>query len=126
MSHEKLLILRKTLTELLDKNFIKISNSPVSAFVLFVTKFERGLRFCVDYRKLNAITRKDKYPLPLIRETLKALVTARWFIKVDIIATFYKIRVVEGDEWKTAFYIRYGLYEWIVTLFKLTDALVIF
>ena len=122
MSREELLVLRKTLTELLDKNFIRVSNSPASAPVLFVTKPGGGLRFYVDYRKLNAITRKDRYPLPLIRETLRALATARWFTKVDVIAAFHKIRVAERDEWKTAFRTRYGLYEWMVTPFGLTGA----
>ena len=70
MSREELLLLRKTLTEYLDKNFIRISSSLAAAPVLFARKPSGGLRFCVDYRALNAITRKDRYPLPLIRETL--------------------------------------------------------
>jgi hypothetical protein len=70
MSREMLLVLRKTLTELLEKGFIRISNSPAAALILFVKKPSGGLRFCVDYRALNTISRKDRYPLPLIRETL--------------------------------------------------------
>ena len=70
MSRNELLVLRKTLTNLLDKEFIRVSNSPAAAPVLFVRKPGGGLRFCVDYRKLNAITKKDRYPLPLIKETL--------------------------------------------------------
>ncbi|KJZ68297.1 hypothetical protein HIM_12312 [Hirsutella minnesotensis 3608] len=122
MSREELIVLRKTLTELLDKGFIRASSSPASAPVLFVRKPGGGLRFCVDYRGLNAITKKDRYPLPLIEETLRSLSKAKWLTKLDVIAAFHKIRVEEGDEWKTAFRTRYGLYEWLVTPFGLTGA----
>ena len=122
MSREELLLLRKTLTEYLDKNFIRISSSPAAAPVLFAKKPGGGLRFCVDYRGLNAITRKDRYPLPLIRETLRSISRARWLTKLDVTAAFHKIRIAEGDEWKTAFRTRYGLYEWLVTPFGLTGA----
>ena len=66
MLRDELLVLRRTLTELLDKNFIRVSSSPAAALVLFVRKPGGGLRFCVDYRALNKLTRKDRYPLPLI------------------------------------------------------------
>jgi len=122
MSRDELLVLRKTLTELLDKGFIRVSSSPASAPVLFVRKPGGGLRFCVDYRGLNQITKKDRYPLPLIYETLRNISKARWFTKLDVIAAFHKIRVAEGDEWKTAFRTRYGLYEWLVTPFGLANA----
>lgn len=122
MSKEELLVLRKTLTELLDKGFIRVSSSSAGAPVLFVRKPGGGLRFCVDYRRLNEITKKDRTPLPLITETLRQLSKAAWFTKLDVNAAFYKIRVKEGDEWKTAFRTRYGLYEWLVTPFGLTGA----
>ena len=122
MSRGELLVLRKTLTELLDKNFIRASSSPAAAPVLFAKKPGGGLRFCVDYRALNALTQKDRYPLPLIKETLNSLSKARWFTKLDIIAAFHKIRITEGEEWKTAFRTRYGLFEWLVTPFGLTGA----
>ena len=98
MSRDELLVLRKTLTELLDKGFIRVSSSPASVPVLFVRKPRGGLRFCVDYRRLNQITKKDRYPLPLIYETLRNISKARWFTKLNVIAAFYKIRVTEGDE----------------------------
>jgi predicted aspartyl protease len=122
MSRDELLVLRKTLTELLDKGFIRVSNSPAAAPVLFVKKPGGGLRFCVDYRGLNRITRKDRYPLPLIYETLRNISKARWFTKLDVIAAFHKIRIAQGDEWLTAFRTRYGLYEWMVTPFGLANA----
>ena len=122
MSRDELLVLRKTLQELLDKNFIRISNSPAAAPVLFAKKPGGGLRFCTDYRGLNAITRKDRYPLPLINETLERIGHARWFTKLDVIAAFHKIRIAEGQEWMTAFRTRFGLFEWLVTPFGLANA----
>jgi transposase InsO family protein len=122
MSKEELLVLRKTLNEYLDKGFIRVSSSPAAAPVLFVRKPNGGLRFCVDYRALNAITKKDRYPLPLIKETLTSIGKARYFTKLDVIAAFHKIRIAEGDEWKTAFRTRFGLYEWMVTPFGLANA----
>lgn len=122
MSRDELLVLRKTLTELLEKNFIRVSNSPAAAPVLLVKKPGGGLRFCVDYRALNAITKKDRYPLPLINETLERVGKAKWFTKLDVIAAFHKIRITTGDEWLTAFRTRFGLFEWLVTPFGLANA----
>ncbi|KAM4065546.1 reverse transcriptase (RNA-dependent DNA polymerase) [Hirsutella rhossiliensis] len=99
MSREELLVLRKTLTELLDKGFIRVSSSPAAAPVLMVKKPGGGIRFCVDYRA-----------------------KARWFTKVDVIAAFHKIRVAPGDEEKTTFRTRYGSFEWLVVPFGLTGA----
>ncbi|KAI1002903.1 hypothetical protein K3495_g5301 [Podosphaera aphanis] len=122
MSRDELLVLRKTPTDLLDKGWIRASNSPGSAPVLFVKKPGGGLRFCVDYRALNAITRQDRYPLPLFRETLRNIAKARYFTKVDVRAAFHRLRIKEGDEWKTAFRTRFGLFEWLVTPFGLVGA----
>ena len=122
MSKDELLVLRKTLNEHLDKGFIRVSNSPAAAPVLFVKKPGGGLRFCVDYRALNKLTRKDRYPLPLIQETLRNLSEAKVFTKLDVIAAFHRIRIAEGDEWKTAFRSRFGLFEWMVTPFGLANA----
>ena len=69
MSKDEFLVLRKTLTEYLDKNFIRVNNSPAAALILFVKNPGKGLRFCVDYRSFNRITKKDKHFLPLIYET---------------------------------------------------------
>lgn len=122
MSKEELLVLRATLADLLDKGWIRASSSPCSSPVLFAKKPGGGLRFCVDYRGLNAITSKDRYPLPLIRETLRTLAKARYFTKLDVRAAFHRLRVKEGDEWKTAFRTRQGLYEWLVCPFGLQGA----
>lgn len=122
MGREELLVLRKTLSELLDKNFIRASNSPAAAPILMVKKPGGGIRVCVDYRGLNNITKKDRYPLPLFSETLRNIARARWFTKLDIIAAFHKLRLAKGEEWKTAFRTRYGLFEWLVVPFGLTGA----
>lgn len=122
MSRDELLVLRKTLMELLEKDFIRVSKSPAAAPVLLVKKPGGGVRFCCDYRALNAITKKDRYPLPLINETLERIGKAKWFTKLDVIAAFHKLRIAEGDEWKTAFRTRFGLYEWLVTPFGLANA----
>ena len=69
------------------------------------------MKFCVDYRALNAITKKDRYPLPLIRETLRTLSQAKYLTKLDVSQAFHQIRIAKGKEWKTAFRARYGLYD---------------
>ena len=93
MSHDELLVLRKELTSLLEKDFIQQSKSSAAAPVLFAKKPGGGLRFCVDYRGINTITKKDRYPLPLIKETLNALNSAKWLTKFDVSAAFHRIRI---------------------------------
>ena len=122
MSRDKLLVLQKYLTENLKKGYIRSSSSPAASPVLFVKEPGGGLRFCVDYRALNAITIKNRYPLPLIRETLDRLSKAVIFTKLDIVAAFNRLRMAYGEEWKTAFRTRYGLYEYLVMLFGLCGA----
>lgn len=122
MSQEELLVLQKTLKDLLDKGFIRVSGSPAAAPVLFVRKPGGGLRFYCDYRALNAISKRDRYPLPLISETLNMLAQAKWYTKLDVVAAFNKIRIKEGHEERTAFRTRYGLFEWLVCPFGLSRA----
>ena len=98
MLKDELLVLWKTLTDLLDKGFIRVSNLLVVAPVLFIKKPKRGLRFCVNYHSLNRIIKKDHYLLPLIYETLWNISKAKWFTKLDVITAFYKLRILEGDE----------------------------
>lgn len=117
MSKEEILVLRKTLTDLLDKGFIRASSSAAAAPVLFVRKPGGGLRLCCDYRALNAMTARDRYPLPLISETPRNLTKARWFTKLDVAAALHKIRMAPGHKAKTAFRTRFGLSEWLVCLF---------
>ena len=89
--------------------------------MLFARKPGGGLRFCVDYQALNAITVKNCYPLPLIKETLERVCKAKIFSKIDIIAAFNKLRIKEGKEWKTTFRTRYGLYKYLVMPFGLAN-----
>jgi hypothetical protein len=111
MSREKLLVLKKTLTDLLDKGWIRASSLAAGAPVLFVKKPEERFRFCVNYRALNAITFQNRYPLPLIRETLRKLAKARYYTKMNVWAAFHKLRIKKGNKWKTAFRIRFELFE---------------
>jgi transposase InsO family protein len=119
---EELLIMRKTILDLLQQGYIRPSRSSAGAPVLFVKKADGGLRFCVDYRKLNSVTVNDAYPLPLMVETLRTVAQHKWVSKVDVISAFHRIRIRQGDEWKTAFHTRTGAYEWLVTPFGLTGA----
>ena len=98
MSKDEFLVLKKTLTEYLDKNFIRITNSPVAAPVFFVKNPGRSLRFCVDYRNFNRITKKNKYFLPLIYETFRNIGKTKWYTKLDVRTVFHKIRITEKDE----------------------------
>ena len=122
MSQNELEVLKKYLDDNLRKGFISPSSSPVASPVLFVKKPGGGLRLCVDYRALNALTTKNQYPLPLIRETLSRLSKARFFTKLDVIAAFNRIRMAKGDEYLTAFRTRYGLFQYNVMPFGLTGA----
>jgi hypothetical protein len=109
-SLEELLVLRKTLTDLLNKGWIRASSSAAKAPVLFVKKPGEKLRFCVNYRALNAIIFQNKYLLSLIKETLKKLAKARYYTKINVQAAFYKLRIKRGNKWgKTAFRTRFGL-----------------
>ncbi|KID93909.1 retrotransposon nucleocapsid protein, partial [Metarhizium majus ARSEF 297] len=122
ISEDELIILRKFLQENLNKGFIRASTSPAASPVLFAKKPGGGLRFCVNYRALNAITIKNRYPLPLIWETLSQLSQAKYFTKLNIVAAFNRIRIKKGQEWMTAFNTRYGLFESLVMPFGLSNA----
>lgn len=122
MSEQELAAAKKYLDEHLEKGFIRPSSSKAAAPVLFVKKPNGGLRFCIDYRKLNEITEKNRYPIPLINETLTRLSKASVFTKLDVIAAFNKIRIKEGQEWMTAFNTRYGQFEYLVLPFGLCNA----
>jgi hypothetical protein len=106
----------------LEKKFIRPSKSSIAHGVLFAPKKDGGLRPCIDYRKLNDITKKNRYPLPRIDELQDRLLGAKWFTAIDIRDAYYRIRMKEGEEWKTAFRTRWGLYEYQVMPFGLTNA----
>jgi len=114
--------LRKQVTEFLDKGIITPSNSPFGAPVLFVPKPGGGLRFCLDYRALNAITIKTRYQLPRIDDLLDAARGATYFSALDLASGYYQLRIAEGDCHKTAFATPFGHYEWRVLPMGLTNA----
>jgi len=116
----------KALSEYLEINekrgWIRASTSPAGARIHSVKKKDGGLRLCVDYRQRNEITTKDRKPLPLIGVSLDQLSSATIYTKLDIRDAYYNLRIAKGDEWKTAFRTRYGLYEYCVMPFGLTNA----
>jgi hypothetical protein len=120
-SLEELTAMRDYLTDNLAKGFVVSSKAPFSSPVLFARKANGGLRFCVDYRKLNALTKKNRYPLPLIDETLARLSKAKIFTKLDIRQAFHRIRMSPESEELTAFRTRYGLFQYKVLPFGLTN-----
>ncbi|GIZ39392.1 hypothetical protein CKM354_000277800 [Cercospora kikuchii] len=122
MSRDELQALKEWLDENLKKGFIRPSSSPVASPVLFVKKPGGGLRLCVDYRAINELTVKDRYPLPLTTETLNNLSGMKYFTKIDIISAFNNVRMKEGQEYLTAFRTRFGLFESLVMPFGLTGA----
>jgi hypothetical protein len=115
-------ILKSNIDELLSKGFIRPSKSPVGAPVVFAKKKDGTLRLCIDYRQLNSRTRKDRYPIPPISTLLAKLSAAKIFTKIDLRGAYNLLRIVEGDEWKTAFRTRYGSFEFLVMPFGLTNA----
>ncbi|KAG0156085.1 hypothetical protein PDIDSM_3261 [Penicillium digitatum] len=122
MSRNELEVLKDWIEDNLRKGFIRPSSSPAASPVLFVKKPGGGLRFCVDYRAPNAITVKDRYPLPLTKETLNNLKGMKFFTKIDIISAFNNLRIAKGQEYLTAFRTRLGLFESLVMPFGLTGA----
>jgi hypothetical protein len=110
------------LKELLDKGYIHPSSSPWGFPALFVKKKDQSLRLCVDYQPLNAVTIKNKYPLPCIDILFDQLVCAKVFFKVDLHLGYYQIKICLEDVPKTAFSTWYGLYEYLVMSFGLINA----
>jgi hypothetical protein len=122
LSAMELKILRKYLSEYMERSWIRRSKSPAGAPILFVKKKDSSLRLCVDYRGLNKITVKNRYLLPLITESLERLAQAKFYTKLDVREAYHWIRIKEGDEWKTAFRTKYGHFEYTVMPFGLTNA----
>ncbi len=106
--------------EELAKGFIRSSTSPASA--RFFVKKDGGLRPCIDYRGLNDITIKYRYPLPLVPAALEQLRRAKYYTKLDLRNAYNLVRIREGDEWKTAFSTTSGHYEYLVMPFGLANS----
>jgi hypothetical protein len=121
MTPEELADLNVQLSELLDKGYICPRSSPWGCLALFVKKKDQSLRLCVDYRPLNAVTAKNKYPLPRIDILFDQLAGARVFSKVNLRLGYHQIKIRPKDVPKIAFPTRYRLYEYLIMSFGLTN-----
>ncbi|KAG8472694.1 hypothetical protein CXB51_034523 [Gossypium anomalum] len=126
MSPTELKELKAQLQELTDRGFARLSFSPWGVPVLFVKKKDGTMRMCIDYRQLNKVTIKNKYPSPQIDELFDQLKGATVFSKIDLRLDYYQLRVKDSDMPKTAFRMRYGHYEFLVMPFGPTNAPVVF
>ena len=122
LSPSELESLRTFLDEHLAMGFIHPSSSAHAAPVLFVHKKDGSLCLCMDFRGLNKITKKDRYPLPCITDLLDAPSRARIYTKINLRHAYHLVHISAGDEWKTSFRTRYGSYEWLVMPFGLMNA----
>ncbi|KAA0063458.1 uncharacterized protein E5676_scaffold110G00320 [Cucumis melo var. makuwa] len=122
MAPPELAELRKQLDELLNAGFIRPAKALYGAPVLFQKKKDGSLRLCIDYRVLNKLTVRKKYPLPIITDLFDRLHGAKYFSKLDLRSGYYQVRIAEGDEPKTTCVTRYGAFEFLVMPFGLTNA----
>ena len=113
---------RKLLSEMLKKDVIKPSSSPWASPIVLVQKKDGSVRFCVDYRKVNTLTRKDAYPLPRVDDTLDTLSGSKWFSTLDLISGYWQVEMDDKDREKTAFCTLDGLFEFKVMPFGLCNA----
>nr|GEW66315.1 putative reverse transcriptase domain-containing protein [Tanacetum cinerariifolium] len=124
--HNDNILPHEQLQELLDLGFIRPSLCPWGAPVLFVKKKDGSMRLCIDYRKLNHVTIRNRYPLPRIDDLFDQLQGAKFFSKIDLRSGYHQLRVKEHDIPKTLFRTRYGHYEFLVMPFGLTNASAVF
>ena len=122
LSQKELEVLQEYLDRMIAQGKIQPSKSPAGAPILFVPKPNGKLRLCVDYRALNDVTIKNRYPLPLMNELRDRVTGAKIFTKLDLRDGYYLIRINKEDEWKTAFRTRYGHFEYTVMPFRLANA----
>jgi hypothetical protein len=122
LDEDQLRVLRDYLEENEKRGWIRQATSLAGAPIHFVKKKDGTLWLCIDYRRLNDITIKDHTPLPLIGEALDRLSNAKIYTKLDVQDAYHNLRIAMGDEWKTAFWTKYGLYEYRVMPFGLTNA----
>lgn len=126
LSPVELETLRTYIEENLTNGFIRHSKSPTGTPIFFVKKKDGSLRLVVDYRGLNKITIRNRYPLPLIPTLLEQLNGAKHFTKIDLRGAYNLVCIRPGDEWKTTFRTRYGHFEYTVMPFGLTNASAVF
>jgi hypothetical protein len=126
LSPVELEALRKFLDENITTGLLRSSSSPHGAPILFVKKKDGSLHLCVDFCGLNQITKKDRYPLPLISDLLESPSCTKIYTKIDLRSTYHFVWITSRDEWKTAFQTCYGSYEWLVMPEGLTNAPAVF
>nr|GFB64916.1 putative reverse transcriptase domain-containing protein [Tanacetum cinerariifolium] len=126
LAHSEMKELAEQLKELSDKGFIRPSSSPSGAPVLFVKKKDGSFRMCIDYRELNKLTVKNRYPLPRIDDLFDQLQGSSIYSKINMRSGYHQLRLREEDILKTAFRTRYGHYEFQVMPFGLTNAPAVF
>ena len=122
LSEDESKILKEYIDENLKKGFIRPSKSPAGYPVVFQKKKDGTLKVCIDYKKLNAVTIRNSYPIPLINDIIKRVKGSKYFTKLDLRSAYNLIRIREGDEYKTAFRTKYGHYEYLVMPFGLRNA----
>ncbi|KAG5721963.1 hypothetical protein E4T56_gene18482 [Termitomyces sp. T112] len=122
MSKIELQALKEYLDDMLSKGFICLSISAAGTPVLFAKKKDGSLRLCVDYRGLNKVTKKNWYPLPLIGDLVDCLHSAKIYTKIDLRSSYNNVQIAQGHEWKTAFRTHYGLFEYLVMPFRMTNS----
>nr|AHN53418.1 pol polyprotein [Nuttalliella namaqua] len=122
VSHSERETIETEVTEMLSKSIVRPSSSPWSSPVVLVPKKDGSIRFCVDYRRLNKVTRKDVYPMPRIDDALDAVCGANYFSSLDMRSGYWQIPMAEEDKEKTAFVTPDGLYEFNVMPFGLCNA----
>ncbi|KAK9391826.1 hypothetical protein NXF25_017413 [Crotalus adamanteus] len=126
MSPKELEELRRYIDKNLERGFIQPARSRIAAPVIFQGKKDGGLRLCVDFRGLNAVSTENMYPLPLLKDMLSHLSQGRVFTKLDLREAYYRIRIKPGDEWKTAFNCPLGSFQFTVMPFGLKGAPAVF
>ena len=115
-------VIEREVKKMLDSGIIEPSDSPWAAPVVLVRKKDGSVRFCVDFRKLNAITKKDAYPLPRIDESLDLLAGSKWFSTLDLAQGYFQVEMEERDKEKTAFSTHVGHYHFNVLPFGLCNS----